>query len=95
MHIQLNCDLVQECTNLGRPHFVLWRLQLCVHSVKPFFSCRPSGALNFDAAARIMGNLCTTDVMDDITGLSVDVWNTAGGRRLLTEEVYHIFMLIC
>jgi len=32
VHIQLNCDLIQECTNLGRPHFVLWRLlAVCPH----------------------------------------------------------------
>lgn len=67
----------------------------CASSLWNLFSCRPSGALNFDAAARIMGNLCTTDVMDDVIGLSVDVWYTAGERRLLTEEVYRIFRLIC
>ena len=42
-----------------------------------------------------MGNLCTTDVMDDIIELSVDVWCTPGERGLLIEEVYRIFLLIC
>lgn len=41
-----------------------------------------------------MENLCTSGVSDDI-GLCVDVWCTAGERRLLIEEVYRIVMLIC
>jgi hypothetical protein len=67
----------------------------CASSVRNFFSYRPNGALNLDAAARIMGNLCTTDVMDDIIGLSVGDWHTAGERRLLIEEVCRICMRIC
>jgi len=31
--------------------------------------------------------------MDDIIGLSVDVWCTTRERRLLTEEVYRILCL--
>lgn len=88
VHIQLDCDFFFFFTRvykLRATTFCTVASTSCASSVWNFHSCLPSGALNFDVVARIMENLCTPVVMDDIIWLSVDVWVTAGESRVLIE----------